>query len=186
MWNHSVNAHEISQRLTTVSEAARLNHRVVYEFQNEINVIDLGLRLSDVQQYGLRGESCRFKGHFAADSICTEKEKRYLLSNRRVELNEFTAPQFIQYVKAKLTQHLCGRLIPADDVLTDAYRRAQVVTRLNGAIKEILDDAIDDAKQATIPKTLRQQLRAVMKKNPDVAWDVALCKLCESDSEERL
>jgi hypothetical protein len=168
---------EISQRLTTVSEWAVWNDRVTYEFQNEIDVRDVGLRLSDVQQYGLRGERCKFNGHFATDSICTQEEKDYLLSNRRVELNEFTSPQFIEWLEAKLNAHLGKRLIPNDDILEDAYRRALVIAQINNVIEEALDAATDDAEVATIPKNLRRQLQAAMKKSPVAAWDRALYEL---------
>ncbi len=93
---------EISQRLTTVSDHARDNDLVKYEFLNEINVTDLGLRLEDVEHYGLRSEKVRFKGNFASDSIATAKEQEFLRSRRRVELNAFTAPQFIEWIERKL------------------------------------------------------------------------------------
>ena len=87
---------EISKCLTTVSKRARAANRVTYEFQNNINVTDLGLRLADVQKYSLADEECDFKGSFQSDSICTDEEKEFLRSGRRVELNAFTAPQFIE------------------------------------------------------------------------------------------
>jgi hypothetical protein len=108
---------EISQRLTSVSDWAEEYDRVTYQFRHDINVTDLGLRLSDVEQYGLTGERCKFKGDFASDSICTHEEKEFLLSDRRVELNEFTSPQFIEWLEAKLKHHLPNRLVPDDGVL---------------------------------------------------------------------
>src|SRR5262249_11591039 len=69
---------EISQRLTSVSDWAEDNDRVTYRFKNAINVIDLGLRLRDVEEYRLGGEGCEFKGHFAADSIATGEEREFL------------------------------------------------------------------------------------------------------------
>src|SRR5262249_31386906 len=47
---------EIAQCLTKVSQYARDNDLVKYEFRNDINVIDLGLRLKDVQKYNLKSE----------------------------------------------------------------------------------------------------------------------------------
>ena len=115
---------EISQRLTRVSDWAEEYDRVAYRFKNRIDVIDLGLRLQDVQRYGLAHEPFKFKGRFASDSICTDEEKAFLKSGRRVELNAFTSPQFIEWLERKLTQHLPKRLIPADDIVQAAYRRA--------------------------------------------------------------
>src|SRR5262249_18068637 len=63
---------EISQRLTQVSDWALEYDRVTYEFKNDIEVTDLGLRLGDVEKYDLGEEEVEFEGSFARDSICTE------------------------------------------------------------------------------------------------------------------
>ena len=172
---------EIAQRLTTVSDWAEDYDRVTYRFQNEIDVTDLGLRLADARRYGLKGESCKFGGRFAPDSICTEEEKAYLRSGRRIELNEFTAPQFVQWLVSKLKQYLPQRLVPSDDVLEDAYRRALAVARINKAIEDVRDQAIEAARQAPIPPNLRRRLQKTMKENP---WDVALYRLAAEEESE--
>ena len=165
---------EISQCLTRVSAWAKANDRVTYRFLNTINVTDLGLRLEDVQQYDLDDEGCEFNGRFARDSICTDAEKEFLLSGRRVELNSFTSPEFIEWIEAKLTEHLGSkRLVPADDVLENAYRRARAVAEVNAVIANASKSAIKNAKSAKVSKTLRQQLKKKMKDTPE-AWDKAL------------
>ena len=171
---------EISQRLTKVSDWAKANNRVTYMFQNEINVFDLGLRLEDVQKYQLPDEGCRFRGRFARDSICTEAEKKSLRFGRRVELNAFTSPQFIEWLTTKLTEQLHGqRLIPSDDVLEDAYRRALAIAEINAAMEQASEAAVENAKGAQLPKTLRRMLRRAMKNSPN-AWDQALYELAKS------
>src|SRR5262249_13167643 len=115
---------EISQRLTRVSDWTKEKNLVTYHFTNEIDVRDLGLRLEDVEHYGLTGEECPFAGYFARDTITTKKEREYLQSGRRVELNELTAPQFVEWLERKLDEHLPGRLITAGGGLEEAYRRA--------------------------------------------------------------
>src|SRR5262249_11291739 len=170
---------EISQRLTTISEHAIANDLVKYRFQNKINVTDLGLRLTDVQKYDLGSERVTFKGRFPRDTITTPEEREFLRSNRRVELNAFTAPQFIEYVESSLRKYLKERLIPEDAVLADAYRRALVLARINRAIRETRDEAIKGAREAKIPKTLRNQIREAMKED-DRPWDQVLYDLAES------
>lgn len=171
---------EISQRLTTVSEWAEDNDRVAYRFENDINVTDLGLRLVDVQRYDLPSESCKFEGRFASDSIATEEERRFLRSNRRVELNAFTSPQFLEWLEGELTKHGLGkRLIPTDEVLVNAYRHAMAVAAINKAIDEAREGAIDKAAAATVPKTLRRQLQKAMKDQPG-AWDEVLYAMTKS------
>jgi hypothetical protein len=167
---------EIAQRLTSVSGWAEENDRVTYRFQNAIDVVHLGLRLADAQAYGLQEEECDFSGGFASDSIATEEEKAFLKSGRRVELNAFTSPQFIEWLEAKITEQLPGRLIPADDVLADAYRRALVVAKVNRAVERVEERAVEKARAATVPRSLRRRLEKAMKDNPQ-AWDQALYNL---------
>ena len=171
---------EIAQNLTSVSERAEEAGLVRYRFENEIDVTDLGLRLGDVEQYGLVDEECKFSGDFQVDSICTDEEREFLRGRRRVELNAFTAPQFIEWIEGKLTEQGLGkRLIPSDEVLADAYRRALAIAEINGAMAAARDSAIDHARGANVPKTLRQMLQGEMKKSPE-AWDKVLYRLAES------
>jgi hypothetical protein len=172
---------EISQRLTTVSQWAEEKDRVTYRFQNEINVTDLGLRLADVEEYRLGSETVEFKGNFAPDSIATTEEQQFLRSNRRVELNAFTSPQFIEWLEAKLREHGLGdRLIPGNEVLEAAYRRAIAAADINLAIDKVAKDARRSAKEAKVPKNLKRQLQKAMDQQPDEAWDRVLYRLAET------
>jgi hypothetical protein len=78
---------EISQRLTTVSDHARENDLVKYEFQNEINVTDLGLRLADVQKYNLKSERTKFTGRYRGGEgilALQPRDVRGLYNHRRL------------------------------------------------------------------------------------------------------
>jgi hypothetical protein len=168
---------EIGLRLTTVSDAMREKDLVKYEFRNEVDVRYLGLRLADAERYGLKSERFRFKGRFAPDTILTAREQEFLRSNRRIELNAFTAPQFIDWVETSLRKAgLKERLIPDDDVLAAAYRRALALAAINRAIDEVREEAVEEARAATVPASLRRQLKKGMKDSPD-AWDKVLYEL---------
>ena len=169
---------EISQRLTKVSDWAIDADRVAYQFENDIDVTDLGLRLADAEKYGLldKAEGCKFEGHFASDSIATPEEREFLRSGRRVELNAFSSPQFVEWLKARIAEHLPNRLIPEDGVLDDAFRRALAVARINRAIEATAAESVEAAAAATIPGRLRKKLAAAMKKSGQ-AWDAALYDL---------
>jgi DNA topoisomerase VI subunit A len=175
---------EIAQRLTTVSGWAEEYDRVTYQFANEIDVTDLGLRLEDVRRYGLGEERCDFKGRFASDSICTEEERQFLRGGRRVELNAFTSPQLIEWLEAKLTERLGGaRFMPDDGVLADAYRRAIAVSRINAAVREVEEEALRVAEEVQIPADLRQRLAARLAETQVVPWDRAMYALAAQDQE---
>jgi hypothetical protein len=171
---------EIAQRLTTVSYEMEEKNLVKYQFQNDIDVTDLGLRLADVHKYNLKSERVRFKGTFPFDTIATAAEQEFLRSNRRVELNAFTAPDFIRWIESKLRKYLKERLVPADAILADAYRRALYIAKINRAIEEAKEEAIEFAKAAEIPDSLRRQLAKRLKAAGAPAWDEVLYDLAES------
>lgn len=165
---------EIASSLTQVSDAALCSGRVRYEFENDINVIDLGVRLEDVTKYGLESEAVRFKGKFGRDSIATEEEKAFLRGNKRVELNAFTSGDFIKFIEAKLKQHKIKKVVPDDDVLEQAYRRAYQVARINERVAEIIHEAAEEADEAPLPKRLRARVLKQIKESPDTPWDAAV------------
>jgi hypothetical protein len=177
---------EIGQRLTSVSSWAEENDLVKYQFENEIDVHDLGLRLDDVHHYKLEhlAEKCRFKGRFAKDSITTPQERAFLQSGRRVEMNAMTAPEFVDWMVSRLSAQLPNRLIPHDDVLVQAYRRAVAAAQINQAIEDTAREAVKDAQVARIPDRLRDELEAAMKESGE-PWDRALYCLAQKQQEDR-
>src|SRR6185369_10181042 len=104
---------------------------------------------------------------------------------RRVELNEMTSPQFLEWLEGKLRLHLPDRLIPADEVLAEAYRRALVVARMNKAIEDVRDEAEETAKATAIPKAMRKQLKKAMEDSTQ-AWDGALYEMAVREVESLL
>jgi hypothetical protein len=168
---------EIAQRLVSVSREAELAERVTYEFQNAIDVIDLGLNLADVEKYDLQHETCDFNGSFADDSLATPEEQEFLRSGLRVELNAFTSPQFVEWLEAKLVKHLGeGRLVPKQDVLADAYRRALAVARINRELHRVRTRAVTHALSAAVPEGLAATLGRRMKESSR-PWDWELYEL---------
>src|SRR5262249_7448374 len=81
-----------------------------YQFDNEVTVIDIGLRLTDVLQLGLEGEpvtdfqSSKGKEETMRRHGAKDDEIDYT-SGLRVELNALTAPQFIEWLGRKLVEH---------------------------------------------------------------------------------
>ena len=166
----------IAQRLTGVSHWARCNDLVKYEFQNDIDVTDLGLRLADVEAYGLQSEDFTFRG-LPDDIEATSQEREFFESGKRVELNAFTAPDFIEWLETKLRKHLPGKFVPADDVLESAWRHALIVAKINETIAEAHDDATRRAKAAKMPRNLRVQLAKSAE-----PWDKALYEVAKKQA----
>jgi DNA topoisomerase VI subunit A len=71
-----------------------------YTFANKIEVIDLGLRLADVEKHGLESESVEYRESARSirdtltESGATQAEIAFLLNNR-VELNAFTSDELV-------------------------------------------------------------------------------------------
>lgn len=170
----------ISARLTTVSDEAVFDDRVAYHFKNDINVTDFGLRLEDARKYALPDERVKKRPKYIDPALgCTKEEQEFLYSGRRIELNAFTAPQFVEWLEGKLRAaglDDCERLIPLDDVLERAYRRSIVTVRVNKALRDIHATLVKEATDAKVPKRLQAQLRARMK-GSDEPWDIALHRL---------
>ncbi len=166
---------EIAECLTTESFWAEQTDRVAYHFQNQVNVTDFGLRLDDATKYDLASEKCNPNN---GTSGMTKAEHEFMKSGQRVELNAFTAPQFIEWLEGKLKAHIPQRLIPADDeILEQAYRRAIAVSKINLELENIRAEAIEEAEEAKIPKSLRKKIKAEMKSG--ATWDRAVYAIAE-------
>ncbi len=168
---------EIAECLTTESESAQEQDRVAYHFENKITSIDFGLRLADVKKYKLASEGFKTNGNNYPRSM-TADEIKFMNSGRRVELNAFTSPQFLEWLEGKLKKHLPKRLVPSDDILESAYRRGLLVSKINRAINDITNEDHSDA----IPPALRKKVIAAMK--PGKAWDVALHEVIEERTDD--
>lgn len=173
----------IAARLTSVSAEAYLDDRVAYQFANDIDVTDFGLRLADAQAYGLASERCKRPKSIHGELGCTDDEVAFLLSGRRIELNAFTAPQFVEWLEGKLRAAGLDdrqRMVPADDVLERAYRRSMVAVRVNDAVRKMHNKAVAEAREITTPKRLSTRIRTALAAC-DEPWDIALHKIVADD-----
>ncbi len=154
-----------------------------YSFEHEINVIDLGLRLKDVD--ALETESVHTESGMAArrnlrKNGATEEEIEFLLE-QRVELNAFTSDALIAWIEGKLEEHGVAKVIPDEDSLADAYRRAVEQTFVQGKINDVLDEAHDLGENAEIPDDLSDKVALRLKKDSTLPWDKVVRQIAEED-----
>ena len=155
-----------------------------YRFSTEPDVIDLGLRLDDVQKLGLDAEPVDYGQHKNPGWILEEygaspEEIAFLVGARgyghwagqRVELNALTARQFIEWLESKLDEHGVKKVIPDADTLAAAFRRAEKIIKIKNLLKDIDDD---DADLVKIPKNLKAKIQAEFDALPTLSWDIAL------------
>jgi hypothetical protein len=155
-----------------------------YEFTTEVPVIDLGLRLADVQAWQLQSEAVEHKSDPTSnlqENGATAEEIEFLCGSsghgQRVELNAFTSDQFVAWLDSKLIEHGVAKVIPDNETLDQAYRRAAAVRRYQQIIDEAGDKIATYAQGLTVPDTLRANVARRLANDPTLAWDEALAEL---------
>jgi hypothetical protein len=155
-----------------------------YQYTNRVNVISLGLRLEDVQGQGLEAESVWLKDTQEIRSNlringATKEEVGFLCAGQRVELNAFASGQFVAWIEAKLKGHGVKKVLPGDDLLAAAYRRAYVRQTVHNAIPEIVREAKQQMSVAGVPAELRSLVEAEVTAHPELSWDAAVAKVVQ-------
>ena len=148
----------------------------------DFKVVDFGLRLADVQRLDLDSESVVF-GKESITALrnrlringATESEIRFLLGERRVELNAMTSRQFVDFLEAKLAEHGVGKVIPKAETLNGAYQLFERGKRAKAIVEKVL--AAAKTEEIAVPADLEKGVRAYLAKYPEVAWDQAVAIL---------
>jgi len=172
-----------------------------FQFNHPIRVIDMGLRLSDVEQLRIEGEPVIRKGDLrdlVIERGATEDEQDYLIKNvvsetkkddkvsyttmgERVELNALTSVQLMDLIAAKLKEHQVGKVVPDGDLLAKAYRRAVALHFINSQLDELHKEALKFSAEASLPDDLVDQVTKELTENPEKSWDQAVAELAEPD-----
>ncbi len=156
-----------------------------YQFESDFEVIDLGLRLADVQAMGLQSEA-------AASSKSSPQKTRDRLSNsgatpeecefllrQRVELNAMTSQQLIVFIERKLAEHGIKKIVPPKQTLDDTYRLFERGRRFQEAYDAAETD-LDDA-DVSAPDDIEQQVTKILNDRPTLRWDAAVRKVLDAD-----
>jgi hypothetical protein len=161
-----------------------------FQFEHPPEIINLGLRLEDVERYGLESEPVDYTsdpGPNLEKNGATAAEIQFLrgepytywdkgkpkqgFHGQRVELNAFTNSQLLEWLEAKLVEHGVEKVIPDDATLAQDYRRKVGLREYRRLIEEVKPKAEEKARNAKVPKNLRQQIKRRLKENPALAWD---------------
>jgi hypothetical protein len=144
-------------------------------------VIDLGLRLADIEQlegiepepyspdnWDARVETLRKHG-------ATSEEIEFL-ETQRVELNALTSPQFIEFLENKLEEYT-EKVVPDQTVLEDHARRIWEQVEAQKRCQAILDQIHADASDAELPEDLVDGVYELLEEDATLSWDQAVAKL---------
>jgi hypothetical protein len=155
-----------------------------YQFENKIEVVDLGLRLEDID--GLEREPAAATRMGEAErreqlrnNGATEEEIEILL-RERVELNAMGSEELVEMIERKLQAYGLKKVIPDDGLLADTYKTFHRSNELREKFEE-LEEGFKETEIA-VPKNLRKQVAAVLKKHPDLRWDEAVALLLDGDA----
>jgi DNA topoisomerase VI subunit B len=158
-----------------------------YTFENNVPLIDIALRLADVQIMSLESEPVGVGGDWAKRAATLRRhgaseEEITFLRNRRVELNAMTSPQFIAFLESKFAEHGVSKFIPNEVVIEQHSRRIIEKQILAQSIAKISGEIAEQAKITELPTNLREQIERVFAERPDVPWDEALAQVIRSAS----
>jgi hypothetical protein len=176
----------------TVSDTRR------YAYAVEPKVVDLGLRLSDIQEWDLQGEDVVHNADPSENLTLNEastEEVEYLrgeyvggykgphYQGRRVELNAFTSEAFVKWLESKLIEHQIRKVIPDAATLEMAYRRAAGIRKYREILQAALRDVDGYTAALSVPKDIVEGVREQLAGSPWISWDQAVELLLPIDNE---
>jgi hypothetical protein len=148
-----------------------------YQFSNKaIPIVDIGLRLADVQAHDLQSESVLVSGSWASRAHtlglfgATSAEIAFL-RRQRVELNAMTSRQFVDYLEAKLTEHGVSKVIPQEDVIERQLRYLLTVQLANQELEKVIPRVQDTVDAMELPAGLRERVAKEFERVPTWSWD---------------
>jgi hypothetical protein len=147
-----------------------------YQFTSDIEVVDLGLRLTDIA--GLEREPAAasrvsaniLRGQLAENGAAGSEIN--ILMDERVELNAMTSDGLIEMIERKLQAYGLEKVLPEGDLLAETYRAFHHSQELRKKFEQIRDDSKDAVIEP--PTNLQEQVRAVLSKHDDLRWDDAV------------
>jgi len=158
-------------------------------------VIDMGLRLKDVQDMGLESEPVNYNQskdpkEYLRECGATEKERKFLVESgdsyfkrswngQRVELNMMTSEQLIEFIEKKLEEHGVEKVIPEEPVLKNAYKRAIYFQQMDNKCDAIRRKMMKE--NIKIPDDLEKEVKEYLGENETESWDNAIWKIVKKN-----
>jgi hypothetical protein len=150
-----------------------------YTYENEITIIDLGLRLGDIGD--LQAENIFDRGDEDARRTnlrkngATAEEIEFLL-RQRVELNAMTSRQLVDFVERKLREHGVGKVIPDKNELDEAFRLFARGKEAGEIIERELAK-LNGGSQVIVPDDLKVRVAEYLTEHPTARWDDAVAAI---------
>jgi hypothetical protein len=160
-----------------------------YRFAGRPNVVDLGLRLADVETLSLDSEPVTYDSkvdprHNLRLSGADEAECNFLVhgegyggwEGERVELNAMTSDQLVDWLTEKLRAHGVGKFVPSKDALAAAYRRAVRLADLGRTLDEL--EGGGGLGEIEVPADIEDKVCSAIA-DTEKPWDAAVWDLAQ-------
>jgi hypothetical protein len=157
-----------------------------YAHVADVKVIDLGLRLTDVEQWELQAEdvvhsadpaeNLKLNGAEPEEIAFLRGEPVYSYGGgrfrgQRVELNALTSEAFVRWLESKLNEQQIRKVIPDKVTLERAYRRAVSMRRYRAVMRRAADEVTAYGATLEIPGDLDVQIQNELARQPSQSWD---------------
>jgi hypothetical protein len=172
-----------------------------YKFENAVSVVDIGLRLTDVDRLDLLHEPFTVKKnrYLAAETLkrhgATQDEINFLirekkiytlageLEGERVELNAMTSDELITFIEGKFEEHGVSKVVPDDDVLELHARRMLERRMVLREMDKLLPDIRKRVADTALPADLQELVEGLLEEQPEIPWDAAVYEIMNSADE---
>jgi len=142
---------------------------------------DLGLRLADVEGLETEAVECSRKDEPELTRCgATPEEIAFLSEGQRVELNAMETEKFIEFVERKLIEAGATKLVPGEDVLQAAFRRARMRRRILDVIEEAKGQ---EGEPEPLPDDLQSRVQSLVAEQPELSWDEAVWEIAEDQED---
>lgn len=167
-----------------------------YTYRNQPNIIDIGLRLPDVQEMGLSSEpvdkydqnplpSLKRNACSQAeiDFLCSHKTEPY--SGHRVELNVMPSNVLIDWLERKFSEYGVTKFVPDESILVESYQSTARRHLLDKFKRERINHLIEEEARRIasldipVPDKLAIAVKDQLKAKPLIPWDVAIDQIAE-------
>jgi hypothetical protein len=158
-----------------------------YTFENEVEIVDIGLRLTDVQEMGLESEPVDVDIEARAVTLRAHGatwDEIDFLAERRVELNAMTSRQLVDFVERKLDEYGVVKVVPDVETLAKHARRLIEGRMHREAFAAIEDEVRAKAAAEPLPDNLDSRIRELLSEEPELSWDIALARIVNGEEDE--
>jgi ParB-like chromosome segregation protein Spo0J len=162
-----------------------------FRFKNKVVVVDIGLRLDDVESLSLQSEPVQISGDWDARAATlaahgASPREISFLREKRVELNAMTAPVFVAFLERKLVEHGVSKVVP--DIRTVERHARRIIEQLGAedAMRDVLPEIQKMAESVALPEDLIQRVTDTLRQSSETPWDKAVADIVRGDYEEEL